>query len=386
MYDFDTLLQRKNTDCTKWDALARDYGRDDLMPFWVADSDFPVLPEIVQAIRSRATMDQTFGYTIAGDRYYNSLINWNRNRHGLEIAKETVLPVPGVVTALSLCLLALTREQDKVLINPPVYTPFFDTVRSLDRHLVLSPLVERNGRYEMDFEDMERKMAEGVKLFILCSPQNPTGRIWSREELEEASRLCRKYEVALVSDEIHADIVYPGHRHIPILHVDPHAVLMTAPSKTFNIAGLKSSYMVIPDEAYREKISAWAHKMHLYINVFACEATVAAYENGAAWVDELNRYLEQNARFTVDFLAEKLPAVRAYVPESTYLMWLDFSGLGLCGEEINRKMVEEARVALNPGEEYGEGYDQFMRLNIATPRAYLTTGLERIASAFSSHS
>ena len=208
MYNFDTLLQRKNTDCTKWDALGRDFGRTDLMPFWVADADFPILPDIQEALQKRAGAGQTFGYTFAGEKYFDSVIKWNQTRHHLTLQKEEILPVPGVVTALAIVLLAMSNEHDKVLINPPVYTPFFSTVQDLSRELVLSPLILRNGRYEIDFDDLEQKMAAGVKIYVLCSPHNPAGRVWEEDELKKVSELCRKYKVLLVSDEIHYDIVF----------------------------------------------------------------------------------------------------------------------------------------------------------------------------------
>lgn len=383
MYDFDTLLERKHSDSTKWDALKRDFGRDDLMPFWVADSDFRVLPAISKAIRERADDSQTYGYTFAGEEYYTSIIDWNQRRHNLSLMREEILPIPGVVTAIAILLLAMTKENDKVLINPPVYTPFFETVKSMDRELVQSPLVVKDGRYELDFEDLEKKLCSGVKMYIFCSPHNPVGRVWTQEELRRVCTLCRSHNVLLVSDEIHCDIVLPGHQHTPILMVDQNAVLLTAPSKTFNIAGLKSSTILVKDPEVRDKIKDWVNRMHLYPNLFAFQAVTAAYENGADWVDEMNRYLAANAKFVVEYLARKMPGVGAYVPESTYLMWLDFSCYGLTGKEINDRLVQQARVALNPGEEYGLNYDQFVRLNIATPRDYLRKGLERIAAVFS---
>ena len=385
MYNFDILLQRKYTDCTKWDAIKRDFGKDGLMPFWVADADFPVFDEIHKALALRIGKNQTYGYTFAGDQYFTSLINWNWARHNLELCKEDILPVPGVVTALAIVLLATTKENDKVLINPPVYTPFFSTVKDLSRQLVLSPLINRNGHYEFDFQDMEKKFADGVKVYVMCSPHNPVGRVWTTEEVERVSQLCKKYHVLLVSDEIHCDIVYSGHKHIPILNIDPDAILLTAPSKTFNIAGLKGSTIFIKNETTRAQVDFWIQNMHLYPNLFAFQATTAAYTKGAEWVDELNAYLESNANFVVEFLSKKMPKVVTYVPESTYLMWLDLSAYGMTSKEIESVLINEANVALNPGEEYGTDFDQFVRMNIAVPKSYLQRGLEQIAAAFDKH-
>lgn len=382
MYDFDTLLLRKRTDSTKWDALKRDFGREDLMPFWVADMDFPVLPEIVQALTRRISAEQTFGYTFAGERYLDSIIRWNRDRHSLILDREDIIPVPGVVTAISVMIQRLSAEGDAVVINPPVYTPFFHVVEGLKRRLVTSPLVKRDGRYTFDFDHLERVFQQGVKLFLLCSPHNPVGRVWTREELERVARLCRQYQVTLVSDEIHDDIVFSGHTHIPILNVEPEAVQICAPSKTFNIAGLKTSIILVKAPRLRAAVQEGVDVLHLYPNLFAYEATTAAYEHGSQWLDELIAYLEGNARFTVDYLSAHLPKVRAYVPESTYLMWLDFSALSLSAKELESIMLQQAGVALNKGSDYGPDCGQYMRLNIGVPRPYLEQGLEHIAKAF----
>ncbi|MCI8453744.1 MAG: pyridoxal phosphate-dependent aminotransferase [Lachnospiraceae bacterium] len=382
MYDFDTLLQRKHTDCTKWDALKRDFGHEDLMPFWVADADFPILPEIAQAVQKRAGEGMTFGYTFAGEAYFDSVISWNMRRHGLNVKRESILAAPGVVTALSVTLLALTKENDAVLINPPVYPPFFDVVKGIGRRLVQSPLIVQNGRYGLNYEEMEQEFSKGVQAYILCSPHNPVGRVWEREELEKVVALCKKYRVTLISDEIHYDIVYPGHVHTPILNITTDAVMITAPSKTFNIAGLKSSVILIENPEHREAVEKWIDCLHLYLNLFAYTATEAAYQNGDLWVDEMVAYMEENARFTLRFLEKYMPGARAYMPESTYLMWIDLSAYGMNGEEIHRRLTKQAHVALNPGAEYGAGYDRFVRLNIAAPRAYLEEGLKRIKDVF----
>lgn len=382
MYDFDTLLLRKKTNSTKWDALKRDFGQEDLMPFWVADMDFPVLPEIVQAINRRTSQEQTFGYTFAGEEYLESVQYWNKTRHALELDKKDIIPVPGVVTAIAVIIQCLTQEKDAIVINPPVYTPFFHVVEDLGRTLVQSPLVEQNGYYTFDYDHLEQVFQQGAKLYLLCSPHNPVGRVWSREELERIVQLCRKYNVLLVSDEIHDDIVFSGHVHIPILNVEPKAVQICAPSKTFNIAGLKSSIILTKDPQLHTDIQHGVDILHLYPNLFAYEATIAAYRHGAKWLDELNAYLEGNARFTVDYLHTHLPKVNVCVPESTYLMWLDFSALGLDEKALEQLMIQQAGLALNSGSDYGPGYGQHMRLNIGVPRFYLQQGLDRIIETF----
>ena len=385
MYEFDRLLPRKGTDCNKWDAMGRDYGDPDLIPLWVADMDFPVLPALEKALVARVE-NSTFGYTFAGEEFYKSLIGWNARRNGFHFIEEEVLNVPGVVCGLSFALTALSAPGDKVLITPPVYPPFSHVVKDLERQLVVSPLVLRNGRFEMDFADFEARLKEGVKVFIFCTPHNPVGRVWSKEELEKVAELCSRYNVVVLSDEIHSDLVFPGHKHIPFATVSPWAEQMTvttlAPSKTFNVAGLKASMLVVKNPEIRGKIKKLLDQYHVGVNLFGFKAAEVAYREGEKWVEELLAYLEENARFTVDFLKQHLPRVGAYVPESTYLMWLNFSAYGLDQPALMKKLKEEARVALNDGTTFGEEGKGHVRLNIGTPRSLLQQGLEKIAAAF----
>jgi len=383
MYDFDTPVERRGTDCVKWDGMERAFGRADLLPFWIADGDFLPLPAITEAIRKRAGDDKAFGYTTPGEGYFTSILRWCRERNGLSLSRADILPVPGVVTALAVSLLALTDKGDGVLINPPVYPPFFDTVRGLGRTPVESPLQSRgNGDWRLDFADLEEKMRGGVRAYLLCSPHNPVGRVWTQEELSRVAALCRRYGVQLISDEIHGDIMLGGTTFCPTLAVEPHAVAVAAPSKTFHIAGLKCSHFLIPDESLRRKIAAQLHLLHLECNLFGLVAAEAAYTHGAQWAKECNAYLTENARFAVSFLAEHLPGAVAYVPEGTYLLWIDFSAYALTGEELRRRLTEKAGVALNAGTDYGRAYGSFMRLNVAAPRALLAKGLAAIAGAF----
>ena len=384
MYDFDTPARRRGTDCFKWDGMERPFGRADLVPLWVADSDFLPLPEIAAAIRERAGEGQAFGYTAPGEGYLESILRWNEARNGLALKKDDLLPVPGVVTGLVTALLALTKEGDGVLINPPVYTPFYGVVRGLGRTLVESPLVCGGvGDWQLDFADLEEKMRGGtVTAYLLCSPHNPVGRVWTPDELSRLAALCRQYGVQLISDEIHGDILLGGAKFTPILAVEPQAVAVAAPSKTFNIAGLKCSHFMIPDEGLRKKVAEQLHVLHLECDLLAYRAAEAAYTHGARYTDECNAYMTENARFAVSFFRERLPKVKAFVPEGTYLLWLDFSAYGLSAGELRRRLVEEAGVALNAGTDYGAAYGAYSRLNAATPRAILAEGLEKIAKAF----
>jgi cystathionine beta-lyase len=385
MYEFDRLLARKGTNCSKWDALRQVYGDPDLLPFWVADMDFPVLPELEKALLARAE-NSTFGYTFAGDGYYGSLIDWNAKRNGLSLTKEEILDVPGVVCGLGFAISALTRPGDKVLIAPPVYPPFFAVPKSMGRQLLLSPLRRRNERYEMDFGDFEAKLREGAKAFILCSPHNPVGRVWEKSELEKTVELCARCGTLIVSDEIHSDLVFSGHKHTPLLNVSPEAgdiaVIASAPSKTFNVAGLKTSFLIARNPELRDKIRTLLDQLHVGVNLFGYKAAETVYRKGEKWVEELLVYLEDNAKLVVSFLETRLPKVKAYVPESTYLMWLDFSAYGLEQEDLMKKLKKEARVALNDGVTFGAEGKGHARLNIGTPRSLLREGLEKIAAAF----
>ena len=384
MYEFDRLLERKGTDSIKWDTMGERYGNPDLTPLWVADTDFPVLPDLERALSERAT-NATFGYTFAGKGYYKSVIDWNARRNGLRIAKEEMLDVPGVVCGISFALAALTKPGDKVLICPPVYQPFFAVPKALGRELLFSPL-RRAERYEMDFDVFEARLKEGAKAFILCSPHNPVGRVWERSELEKIAELCARYGTLVISDEIHSDLVFPGHKHVPFLNVSLKAeeisVTAMAPSKTFNVAGLKASYLVVRNPEIREKIREALEQFHVGVNLFGYKATEVVYREGERWLEDLLVYLKDNARFVLSFVGSHLPRVETYMPESTYLMWLDFSAYGLEQEALMKKLTGEARVGLNSGTTFGEEGKGHVRFNIGTTRALIGEGLEKIAVAF----
>lgn len=386
MYNFDKLLNRKDTDCVKWDELESVFGNSDLLPYWVADMDFEVLPELKEAIVKRAE-HPTYGYTFPNEDYYNNFIKWNKERNDFHIEKDDIISVPGVVTATSFVIYAFTQKGDKVLLNTPIYNPFFDVIKAHNRELVTSKLILNGDRYEIDWEDFESKLKDGVKLFILCSPYNPVGRVWTREELERVVKLCKENNVLIFSDEIHSDLVFPGHKHIPTLSISKDAEKITisamAPSKTFNIAGLKSSMIIVKDARLREELSEAIEAFHLGVGLFGYKATEVAYGYGGKWADELVEYLYENAKFVVDFFEKNMPKVKAYVPDGTYLMWIDFSAYGLTQEELIEKLKGKARVALNNGQNYGEeDGNGFMRLNIGTTRELLQIGLNRIKEAF----
>lgn len=385
MYNFDKLVDRKGTECLKWDFVEKIYGSADVIPLWIADMDFEVLPEIREALEKRAA-HPTYGYTASAPAYRENIIKWNQERNGLTIEKEEIVPVPGVVTAIAFALNALTSEGDKVLINTPVYNPFASTIKGLNRELVTSSLKCEGHKRVMDLADMEEKMKDGVKMMILCNPHNPIGRVWTKEELSQLVDLCAKYNVYLFSDEIHSDIVYGGHKHCSALTVSEKAkeisIVAMAPSKTFNIAGLKSSMFIIQNPELREKVSASYNAFHVGVDLFAYKATEVAYGYGAKWVDELNEYLYENAKFVTEFCETQLPKVKTFVPEGTYLMWLDFSAYGLSQEDLMNKLKTEAKVGMNSGATYGDEGVGYARLNIGCPKFMLEQAMNQIKAAF----
>ncbi|MDR0839767.1 MAG: PatB family C-S lyase [Christensenellaceae bacterium] len=384
---FDTIVDRRGTDSLKWDKLKERYGDADLLPFWVADMDFRVMPQLAEAIAARAA-HPSYGYSFASKEYYQNFIDWNSARNQYDILREEILSVPGVVCASAFIIHALVSPGGKVMFCSPVYTPFYSVTKEQGRQVVTSSLRINNGRYEMDWADIEAKLAGGVELLILSNPHNPIGRVWSREELKKLGDLCLRYGVIVFSDDIHSDLIMPGSTYtpLPVLSeaIKNNTVLAMAPSKTFNIAGLNSSYLVIANPTLRKKVHKALQSFHLDINLFGLKAAEAAYGAGAQWVGELTDYLLKNAQTVVRFCAEHLPRVKTFVPEGTYLMWLDFSDYRLPQAALMQKLQAEAKVALNDGSHYGPEGIGFARLNIGTSREMLLQGLAQIASAFAS--
>lgn len=384
MYDFDKVFDRHNTEVIKWDRMKQDFGRDDLIPMGIADMDFECLPEIRKALVERAN-HPTYGYTYASDNFYTAFINWQKKRTGFDLTCEQMVSVPGIVCANSFILYALTQPGDKVLLMTPVYDPFYKVIEQQGRTKVTTSLKWDGSKYVIDFEDMEKKMADGVKLLVLCSPHNPVGRVWTREELEKIDALCEKYSVLVFSDEIHADLVYPGHKHTPYAMVSEHAaqnsILAMAPSKTFNLAGLKCSILISKNPQILTKVNDAIAAFHVGVNAFGFKAAEVAYQYGEQWVDELLVYLYDNAKYVVDFVQKNMPKVKTFVPDGTYLMWLDFTAYGLSSEELMKKVVD-AGVAPNDGSHYGTEGEGFLRINIGTQRSRLAEGMERLKAAF----
>lgn len=384
-YDFDQPVNRKNTQSYKWDQTERLFGSQDILPMWVADMDFPSPPEVIEALKQRADHG-IFGYTLRSPEYYEAIAEWIEKRHGWTVHQEWLCYSPGVVTALSLLVSCLTEPEDKVIIQTPVYPPFYSVVKNNKRELVTNPLLLRNGRYEMDFEGLEGLIDSKVKLLILCSPHNPVGRVWSRDELDRLGEICLKNNIKVITDEIHSDLVFKPNQHIPYASLsDEHAVqsiTCVAPSKTFNMAGLKTSTIIIPDpqirRAYKERLTTLSLELESY---FGSTATEAAYRMGEEWLEELLIYLKNNLEYLKEYIKSKIPAIKVIESEGTYLVWLDCRELGFIGKQLKDFMIKEAKLGLNDGTTFGSDGEGFMRLNFACPRSILVEGLERLESA-----
>lgn len=391
-YDFDKPIDRKGTDCFKWDALPAMYGRDDLTPMWVADMDFRSPDFVMEAIRRRCE-HPVLGYTMPSEGYWQAVTTWLQKHYGINASKEKLHFIPGIVAGIAYTLLCLTQPGDKILVTTPVYPPFLNLPKESQRELVCSPLKITNGRFAIDFDDFERK-ANGCKLFIMSNPHNPAGTVWGKETLSEIADICERKGVLVISDEIHADLTLPGHRHVSYSTVNEaaahHSITFMAPSKTFNIAGLGSSVCFISDENLRKHFFGWLDGLGVAGgNIFAFTAAEAAFAQGEEWLQQMLDYLCGNVQALDDFLKTRMPYVKAVLPEASYLAWLDLSAVptayhnthGISHEELKNKLLYDAKVVLNDGTTFGgKDYEHCFRLNLGCPRTMLLDVLERIAN------
>ena len=384
--DFDTVPNRRGTNCFKYD-FAREMGMpEDVLPLWVADMDFPTAPAVLERLHALAEHG-IFGYTGVKDAYFSAVHNWYAQRFGWGTQRSWLVTTPGVVFAIAIAIRAFTQKGDAILIQQPVYYPFANKVTENDRQLVVNPLVLKNGRYEMDFADMERKIVDyHVKMLLLCSPHNPVGRVWTKEELLRVGEICQKHGVLVVSDEIHADFTYAGHTHRVFASVKSEfadfTITCTAPSKTFNLAGLQNSNIFIPNRqlrhAYKKELSACGCGGTNCMGMAACQA---AYEAGADWLEQLKQYLAGNLAYIRQFLREKLPDIALIEPEGTYLVWLDLRKLGLTEQQQRQLIVQDAKLWLDTGTLFGQGGEGFERINIACPRTTIEQAMQRLEHA-----
>jgi len=378
-FNFDEIIPRRNTNSYKWDAATN----DNVLPFWVADMDFRTAPPVIEALEKRV-QHGIFGYTKVPQEYFDAVTGWFERRHNFTFHKEWTLYTTGVLPALSAIIKALTVPGDKVIIQTPVYNCFFSCILNNNCEILANQLIYNNNTYSVDFDDLEKKASDPqAKLLLLCSPHNPTGRVWSKEELTRIGEICFENDVIVVSDEIHCDLVFAGHRHIPFASLGDdflnNSITCTAPSKTFNLAGLQVANIHVSDETVRNKISrALSANEVSEINSFAVGALIAAYNEGEEWLEELKEYLYGNYLFLKDFFEENLPQFPVLPLEATYLVWIDCSVLRQSSAAIAGILLEKENIRINPGSMYGAGGENFIRINIACPRELLARGLKGI--------
>ncbi|MDP2887587.1 MAG: PatB family C-S lyase [Bacteroidota bacterium] len=385
-YNFDELIDRTNTNCIKYDARKMFFRNEDVLPLWVADMDFRTPDFIVEAIKKRAE-HEVFGYTFRGESYNQSIVNWLKRRHNWEIKPEWISFSPGVVAGFTMAIEAFSKPGDGVIVQPPVYFPFFDSVKGTGREMIENPLRIENGRYYFDLEDLKSKITPKTKLLLLCNPQNPGGMAWIEKELTDLAQVCLENKILIISDEIHSDLIFDGHKHTPLAGISEefaqNCVICMAPSKTFNTAGLTTSFLVIPNKRHLVAYERVMRLPHLHMgNIFGTAALEAAYTHGEEWLAQLLKYLQENYSFLEQFFNENLPEVKVMRPEATYLIWLDFSAFGLTDETINQKLIDGG-VGLNRGVQFGKQGSGFMRINIGCPRSVLEEALMRIKASFS---
>lgn len=385
-YDFDQVIDRHHTGALKTDVLEERYGDANLLPLWVADMDFATPPFIVDALRRRLE-HPIFGYTVDPADYWPSVIDWLRDHHQWDVRREWLSFIPGIVKGIGFAVNVFVRPDEKVIIQPPVYHPFRLTPEGNKREVVFNPLLRRaDGSYAMDFDGLSRVADEKCRMLILSNPHNPAGIVWDEETLRRLAAFCHERGIIVVSDEIHADMALFGHKHHPFASVSPEAaacsITFGAPSKTFNIAGIVSSYSVVPNEKLRRPFYEWLAANELNEpTLFAPIATVAAFREGEEWRRQMLAYVEDNVRFVEDYCREHIPAVKPLRPEASFLVWLDCRSLGLSHDALVDLFVKRAHLALNDGEMFGPGGEGFMRLNVGTPRSVLRTALHSLAAA-----
>ena len=372
-YDFNTIINRKNTNSLKWDLF------DTEIPMWVADMDFKVAPEISAEIIKKAN-ENLYGYTIIPDEWYDAYINWWKY-YGLEMNKNYLKFANGVMPAIATIIRKLTKENDKILIQTPVYHVFFHVIEDNNREVIENPLIYENNEYKIDFKDLEEKLANPeVTLMMLCNPHNPVGKIWSRKDLEKIASLCAKYNVIIISDEIHCDLTDPNKKYTPFASVSNHDSITTiSPTKSFNIAGLNTAAVYIVGDTLKEYVfNALDVEWVSRANIFAITGAIAAYNKGRPWIDELRQYLYDNTEFVANYLKEEIPEIKLIDSDATYLLWLDCSSLDISSKEFIKFLNKKTGVLLSAGVDFSKNSDEFLRLNIACPRLLLKNGLEAI--------
>lgn len=384
-YNFDEIITREGTDTLKYDARKRYFGTEDVLPMWVADMDFRTPDFIVNAMKKRLE-HEVFGYTLKPDSLYEAVIGWMQRRHGWKVEKDWILFTPGVVPAFNMCIQAYSKPGEKIILQSPVYYPFFWGVELNKRAMLNNQLVRNGDRYEMDLDDLRKKIDSTTKAMLFCHPHNPVGRVWSREELMELARICVENNIVMISDEIHSDLIFDGYKHIPYAmlgkEMEQQSITCIAPSKTFNVAGLATSAVIIPNPALRQKFIDVVESLHIAGgNIFGAVAMEAAYAHGDEWLSQALKYITGNVDYLEDFVSQNLPQVKVIRPEGTYMAWLDFSGLNLSDPDLKRFIIEKAKLGFNHGPTFGPGGEGFQRINLGCPRGIVTEAMKRLKEA-----
>jgi cysteine-S-conjugate beta-lyase len=386
-YNFDEIVDRQGTGAFKTDGLEMIYGHKNLIPLWVADMDFKTPDFVIAAVKERLK-HEVFGYTMRQNGFFDSILNWVQIRHQWQIEKDWIAFSPGVVPACSLSILSFTNPGDSIIIQPPVYFPFFDIVENQGRKLLINQLIEENGRYTMDFNDLEEKAAAGAKMLIICSPHNPGGSVWTREELSKLAGIVVKHQLIVISDEIHSDLIMKPNRHIPLASLNEEIANRTittiAPSKTFNMAGFSTSAVIIKNKEIRDSYLAKMSTVHIgHGNILGNVACQAAYEHGEEWLEQLLAYLKGNIDYVSNYIHNHFPEIKVMIPEATYLVWIDFSTLKLSNKELQELMIMNG-LAMNDGPMFGAGGEGFQRMNVSCPRSVLVKAMEHLSKAITS--
>ncbi len=384
-YNFDEIIDRTNSNSVKYDLRETIFKTDDVIPMWVADMDIKTPDFIINAIKKRLN-HEILGYTFRGEEFNNSVISWMKKIHNWEIKNNWISFSPGVVPAINMSVLAFTDLGDKIIVQPPVYFPFFSAIKDNKRIMLENQLKYEKGVYTIDFQNLESLIDDKVKMIILSSPHNPVGRVWTKTELIRLAKICTENNILILSDEIHSDLIFDGYKHIPLASlssiISDITITCIAPSKTFNITGLSSSAVIISNEKLLDKYNKILDTLHLGMgNIFGLVALKAAYNDGEEWLNQLMQYLAGNVSFVRSFLENNMPEVKLVNPESTYLLWLDFSKLGLSNKELNKILINKAKVGLSDGRVFGKGGEGFQRMNIACPRSVVEKAMLRIKNA-----
>jgi cystathionine beta-lyase len=387
MWNFDKAVSREGTDCIKYDLREETFGVSDVIPMWVADMDFNTPDFIVESLQKRLE-HEIYGYTFRPPEYFKSIIDWTKLRHNWPLEKEWISFCPGIVPALNFCTLAFTQAGDKIIVQPPVYFPFFSAAESHGRILIYNKLKESDGKWNMDYDSLAASIDSKTKMIIISNPHNPAGRAWAPEELYSLAEICLKNNILMVSDEIHCDLVLPGFTHTPLASLSEkiaeNTITLIAPSKTFNLAGLSTSSVIISNPVLRKSFTRIVDNLHIGGgNIFGTIASVAAYTNGQKWLEAMLDYVDHNVEFVKDYCSEMIPEIVPVSPEATYMIWLDCRRFGMTGKELQNFFVKKAGVGMNEGSSFGPGGEGFMRMNLGTTHQTVMKAMEQIEKAVS---